>query len=284
MTSQAQGEPGPVSCRLQISRSTHPYLSVCGTAHSEDAQGGLPLFELANGFFLLFLGEQCDNPPPFSYPDRDLACDCKPYRKYGRVVGCERRSPCLDEVGIFKSEEIEPALSIQRDRGVPIILAFQNFAQLEENYGVPRKRSILSNPGTKIILHVDGQEALEAQDLISAGAEVERLRESKSAHWWQRDRHHTYSTERPTMKPVPAGVIQTLQPGAGFLVQPGRITPLPTELSGFETKAARLGAARVARLCAADSDSDRKGRREAEAFLSQSLYAQSITAKTVNIS
>lgn len=131
----------------------------------------------------------------------------------------------LDEVGIFKSEEVEPALSVQRDSGVPIILAFQGFSQLEEHYGQARKWSILSNPETLLILRMRGRDGEDAQNLISAGSEVERIRESRSAHWWTRHRHD-YSTERPTIKPVPAGVIQHLQPGCGFLAQPGRITPV----------------------------------------------------------
>lgn len=130
----------------------------------------------------------------------------------------------LDEMGIFKSEELEPALSVQRDSGVTIVLAFQNFSQLEENYGIPKKWSILSNPETLLILRMRGRDATDAQDLISAGADVERIRESKSAHLLHSNDHHNYSTERPTIKPVPAGVIQNLAPGHGFLVQPGRIT------------------------------------------------------------
>lgn len=131
----------------------------------------------------------------------------------------------LDEMGIFKSEELEPALSVQRDSGVPIFIACQNFAQWEDNYSAPKKRSILSNPGTKIILRVDGEEAEQAQNLISAGSEIERPRESRSVDSKSRE-SHTYSKDRPTIKPVPAGVIQSLEPGQGYLVQPGRITPI----------------------------------------------------------
>jgi hypothetical protein len=139
----------------------------------------------------------------------------------------------LDEVGIFKSKEIEPALSIQRDSGVPIILAFQNFSQLEENYGAPKKRSILSNPGTKLILRVDGKEAEEAQDLISMGVEIKRPRQSESIDSNRRV-SHTYSTDRPTIKPVLAGVIQHQKPGRGFLVQPGRITEVQLKYRGAQ--------------------------------------------------
>ena len=132
----------------------------------------------------------------------------------------------LDEMGIFKSEELEPALSVQRDSGVPIILAFQSFSQIEEGYGQAKKWSILSAPETLIILRMRGKDAVDAQDLISAGVDVERIRESKSAHLLEHHRHHNYSSERATIKPVPAGVIQNKKPGHGYLVQPERITPV----------------------------------------------------------
>jgi hypothetical protein len=131
----------------------------------------------------------------------------------------------LDEVGIFKSEELEPALSVQRDSGVSIILAFQNFSQIEKHYGQAMKWSILSNPETLLILRMRGRDATDAQDLISAGSDVERIRESRSAHWWTKHRHD-YSNERTTIKPVPAGVIQHWKPGCGVLVRPGAITPV----------------------------------------------------------
>lgn len=133
----------------------------------------------------------------------------------------------LDEMGIFRSEELEPALSVQRDSGVPIVLAFQSFSQLEKNHDVPTKWSILSAPETLVILKMRGKDAVDAQDLISAGVDVERIRESKSAHpLLERHQHHNYSTETATIKPVPAGVIQNKDPGHGYLVQPGRITPI----------------------------------------------------------
>jgi hypothetical protein len=131
----------------------------------------------------------------------------------------------LDEAGIFKSEELEPALAIQRDSGVPIILAFQNFSQLEENYGVARKWSILSNPETLIVLRMRGRDAEDAQNLISAGVEIERPRESTSFDNRLRE-SHTYATDRPTIKPVPAGVIQNFKAGQGYAVQPGKLTPI----------------------------------------------------------
>jgi hypothetical protein len=131
----------------------------------------------------------------------------------------------LDEMGIFKSEELEPALSIQRDSGVPIFLAFQNFSQLEENYGQARKWSILSNPETLVILRIRGKDAETASDLISHGSEVERPRESRSIDSQSRE-SHTYSTDRPTVKPVPTCAIEDRKPGAGYLVRPGQITPI----------------------------------------------------------
>jgi type IV secretory pathway TraG/TraD family ATPase VirD4 len=131
----------------------------------------------------------------------------------------------LDEMGIFKSEELEPALSIQRDSGVPIFLAFQNFSQLEENYGQARKWSILSNPETLVILRIRGKDAETASDLISHGSEVERPRESRSIDSQSRE-SRTYSTDRPTVKPVPTCAIEDRKPGAGYLVRPGQITPI----------------------------------------------------------
>lgn len=137
----------------------------------------------------------------------------------------------LDEMGIFKSKELEPALSIQRDSGVPIFLAFQNFSQLEENYGLARKKSILSNPATRVILQMNWPDAEDAQNLISSGAEIKRPRESTSIDNRARV-SHSYSEDRPTIKPVPAGVIQNWDPGVGVVVQPGRITPIKLKYRG----------------------------------------------------
>jgi hypothetical protein len=137
----------------------------------------------------------------------------------------------LDEAGIFKSEELEPALSIQRDSGVPIILAFQNFSQLEENYGVARKWSILSNPETLVVLRMRGRDAVDAQELISAGVEIERPRQSTSIDSNMRE-SRTYSTDRPTIKLVPASDIQNFRPGEGRLVQPGKITRIQLRYRG----------------------------------------------------
>lgn len=139
----------------------------------------------------------------------------------------------LDEMGIFKSNELEPALSVQRDSGVPIFMAFQSFSQLEENYGQPRKWSILSNPGTLVILQMRGRDAEDAQNLISAGSEIERPKESTSIDSRMRV-SHSYSADRPTIKPVPAGVIQNQEPGAGFLVQAGKITQIQLKYRGAQ--------------------------------------------------
>jgi hypothetical protein len=131
----------------------------------------------------------------------------------------------LDEMGIFTSKELEPALSVQRDSGVPIIIGCQNFSQFEKNYSVPDKWSILSNPETLVVLRMRGKDADDAQNLISAGSEMKRPRESMSVDSRMRE-SHTYSVDRPTVKPVPAGVISNWKPGAGVSVRPGKITPI----------------------------------------------------------
>ena len=64
--------------------------------------------------------------------------------------------------------------------------------------------------------------------------QVERVRESRSAHWWSLadKHHHNYSTERPIVSPVTGGTIQTLENGRGFLSQAGKITPIHIQYRG----------------------------------------------------
>jgi hypothetical protein len=133
----------------------------------------------------------------------------------------------LDEVGVFPQiPRLEPALNIQRSSGNPIILAFQNLSQLAETYGRDKKDSILSSPYTVLGLRMRGKNSVELSELIAQSAEVERIKETKSAKWWDSRGNHSYSSERAMVSPVTAGQITELEDGAGFLAQAGRITPV----------------------------------------------------------
>jgi hypothetical protein len=133
----------------------------------------------------------------------------------------------LDEVGVFPQiPRLEPALNIQRSSGNPIVLAFQNLSQLAQVYGRDRKDSILSSPYTVLGLRMRGKNAVELSELIAQAAEVERVKESKSAKWWDSKAHHSYSSERAMVSPVTAGQITDLEDGAGYLAQAGKITPV----------------------------------------------------------
>lgn len=133
----------------------------------------------------------------------------------------------LDEIGVFgKIPQLEPALSFQRSSGTPIVLAFQSFSQLRDNYGPEKAKSIVSNPYTKLILRMSAPEEAEyASKLLGLPSELERVRESRSAHWWTRH-NHNYSTERPMISAVTGGEIQDLDDGRGYLGQNGCVTPV----------------------------------------------------------
>ena len=86
----------------------------------------------------------------------------------------------LDEIGVFdKIPRLPPAFSIQRSSGNPVVVAFQGFGQLRQNYGVEQAEEITSGPFTRLILRLSSpKEAKYGSELLGMPAEVERLRES----------------------------------------------------------------------------------------------------------
>jgi hypothetical protein len=141
----------------------------------------------------------------------------------------------LDEIGVLgKVPGLEDALSVQRSSGNPIILGFQGFSQLAENYGENGKRTIVTNPTTQLMGRMKDPEELKyASQVLGMPSELERLRETKSAHWWKRDNHHSYSTERPMISAVSPGEIQKLKPGQMFLSIDGEITKVKTRFCPY---------------------------------------------------
>jgi hypothetical protein len=132
-----------------------------------------------------------------------------------------------DEIGEFqRCPQLERAMSMQRSSGCPLILAYQGFTQLETHYGEKQAESISTNAYTNIVLRTAaGRSAKHASELLGLPSQVERVRESKSSTFMERQRHN-FSAERVMDSAVTPGEIQTLEDGHGFLSQAGRIVKI----------------------------------------------------------
>jgi hypothetical protein len=128
--------------------------------------------------------------------------------------------------GVFGSiPQLAPALSFQRSSNNPIVLAFQSFSQLP----IEVRKEILSNAYTRILLGMaDPEECEYASKLLGLPTELERIRESQSAHWWEsaQKKRRDYQSERLLLPQVIPGEVQNRENGCGYLAQAGRITPI----------------------------------------------------------
>jgi hypothetical protein len=118
--------------------------------------------------------------------------------------------------------KLESAISLQRTAGNPIILIFQEVAQLKEKYG-ELWSALVSQPLTHFVLRTREKQSAQHSSGLIGDHEVDRLRESRSRGWFQWGRT-TYSTERVTVPVVLPGEIQTLKSLRGFAAIEDRVT------------------------------------------------------------
>ena len=119
----------------------------------------------------------------------------------------------------------------QRKSDNPIVLGFQGMSQLDALYG-KRAETILSQAYTNIVLRTREPRAAKHLSELIGKAQLERVRESKPARWFER-RHRTYSTERVVDPVVMESEIQGLDDMQGYFVQQDKIvvirfSPMPT--------------------------------------------------------
>jgi len=137
----------------------------------------------------------------------------------------------LDELASLNAlPQLHSALTKQRKSDNPIVLGFQGMSQLDALYG-KKAETILSQAYTNIVLRTREPRAAKHLSELIGKAQLERVRESKPARWFQR-RHRTYSTERVVDPVVMESEIQGLDDLQGYFVQQDKIvairfSPLP---------------------------------------------------------
>ncbi|MGI8959575.1 MAG: type IV secretion system DNA-binding domain-containing protein [Bryobacteraceae bacterium] len=131
----------------------------------------------------------------------------------------------LDELASLNAlPQLHSALTKQRKSDNPIVLGFQGMSQLDALYG-KKSETILSQAYTNIVLRArEPRAAKHLSDLIGK-AQLERVRESKPARWFQH-RHRTYSTERVVDPVVMESEIQGLNDLHGYFVQQDKIVAI----------------------------------------------------------
>jgi len=141
------------------------------------------------------------------------------------VPGQARVWMILDELASLNAlPQLHSALTKQRKSDNPIVLGFQGMSQLDALYG-KKAETILSQAYTNIVLRTrEPRAAKHLSDLIGK-AQLERIRESKPARWFQR-RHRTYSTERVIDPVVMESEIQGLEDLHGYFVQQDKIVAI----------------------------------------------------------
>jgi type IV secretory pathway TraG/TraD family ATPase VirD4 len=139
-----------------------------------------------------------------------------------RKPGQARVWMILDELASLNAlPQLHTALTKQRKSDNPIVLGFQGMSQLDALYG-KRAETILSQAYTNILLRTrEPRAARHLSDLIGK-AQIERIRESKPARWFQR-RHRSYSTERVVDPVVMESEIQGLEDLTGYFVQQDKV-------------------------------------------------------------
>lgn len=134
--------------------------------------------------------------------------------------------------------QLEPTISLQRSSGNPVVITFQEWGQIEEHWG-KLAPAITSGPYTQFVFATsEEQSATKAAGLLGK-QDVERIRESRSAHWWSRHQH-TYSTERVTQYVASPGEIQSLKNCHFYMSQRGSIVKGVAKYRDPITRAERL--------------------------------------------
>ena len=131
----------------------------------------------------------------------------------------------LDELASLNAlPQLHTALTKQRKSDNPIVLGFQGMSQLDALYG-KRAETILSQAYTNIVLRTREPRAAKHLSELIGKAQLERIRESKPARWFQR-RHRTYSTERVIDPVVMESEIQGLEDLTGYFVQQDKVVAI----------------------------------------------------------
>jgi type IV secretory pathway TraG/TraD family ATPase VirD4 len=132
----------------------------------------------------------------------------------------------LDELASLQTlPKLHTALTEMRKTGNVMVLAFQNFADLEALYG--RKAStIFSQPKTKLVFRTShAGSAKELQDLVGE-VELLRVRETHGMHVGWHRRRDTQTTDKVREPLVMASQIQGLRDLHGYMIQPGMVVPV----------------------------------------------------------
>jgi type IV secretory pathway TraG/TraD family ATPase VirD4 len=142
-----------------------------------------------------------------------------------RKAGQGRVWMILDELASLNAlPQLHSALTKQRKSDNPIVLGFQGMSQLDATYG-KKAETILSQAYTNIVLRTrEPRAAKHLSDLIGK-AQLERVRESRPAHWFGR-RQHSYSTERVMDPVVMESEIQGLDDLTGYFVQQDKVVAI----------------------------------------------------------
>ena len=131
----------------------------------------------------------------------------------------------LDELASLNAlPQLHNALTKQRKSDNPIVLGFQGMSQLDALYA-KKAETILSQAYTNIVLRTREPRAAKHLSELIGKAQLERVRESKPARWFQR-RHRTYSTERVIDPVVMESEIQGLEDLNGYFVQQDKIVAI----------------------------------------------------------
>ncbi|MGI9072266.1 MAG: type IV secretion system DNA-binding domain-containing protein [Bryobacteraceae bacterium] len=142
-----------------------------------------------------------------------------------RKPGQARVWMILDELASLNAlPQLHTALTKQRKSDNPIVLGFQGMSQLDALYG-KRAETILSQAYTNIVLRTREPRAAKHLSELIGKAQLERVRESKPARWFQR-RQGTYSTERVVDPVVMESEIQGLEDLTGYFVQQDKIVAI----------------------------------------------------------
>ena len=112
-----------------------------------------------------------------------------------------------------------------RKTGNVMVMAFQNFADLEVSYG-RKAATIFSQPMTKFVLRTSHAEsARQLQDLIG-NVKLRRVRTTHALHLGGHRRRDSETIEEITEPLVMASEIQSLNPLNGYFIQPGHIVKI----------------------------------------------------------
>jgi hypothetical protein len=131
----------------------------------------------------------------------------------------------LDELASLNAlPQLHSAMTKQRKSDNPIVLGFQGMSQLDAIYG-KKAETILSQAYTNIVLRTREPRAAKHLSELIGKAQLERIRESKPARWFQA-RHRTYSTERVVDPVAMESEIQGLEDLHGYLVQQDKVVPI----------------------------------------------------------